>query len=164
MRGIADQRAIVAIDPTSEGLAWVYFEGGRLRDWRRSEAATGEIALLGRILEETGARVLVLEDATAPGARRCARVAALLDELARQARGQRLSVRLVARAAVRDGWRARGVRNKQQMAAAIANDFPELRSHVPPHRKNSMNEDSRVNIFDALSLLLHAFPARIIVR
>jgi len=39
-----------------------------------------------------------------------------------------------------------GARTKHQIAHAIANQFPELAPHVPPHRKCWMSEDYRMSI------------------
>lgn len=38
----------------------------------------------------------------------------------------------------------------------IGKEFPELSAIVPPRRRAGWNEDSRVNVFDAASLALHA--------
>ena len=158
MMRLHDKRSIVAVDPTSYGLAHVFFEDGRLLDWAtfRRNGDGDERAILDRILEGSAADVLVLEDPRAPGCRRYPRVRVLLEMLATHAMKRGFRVQIVAREDVREAWRARGARNKQQVAAAIAERFPELRPFVPPPRKNTMREDDRINLFDATSLALFA--------
>ena len=45
-----------------------------------------------------------------------------------------------------------GRRNKDQRAAAIAEQFPELLSILPPRRKIWRSEDYRMKIFDAAAV------------
>jgi hypothetical protein len=159
MMPLHDKRSIVAVDPTPYGLTYAFFEDGQLMDWAtfRRNGEGDERAILDRILGGTAADVVVLEDPRAPGAKRYARVRILLQALATHARKRGLEVRLVARQDVRDSWKAHGIANKQAVAAAIAARLPELRAFVPPDRKNTMREDDRVHIFDAVSLALYAF-------
>jgi hypothetical protein len=157
MTRLLDRRSIVAIDPSDRGLAFVFFEEGRLIDWGTWRDDGNELALLDRLLDGCAADVLVLEDPSAPGCRRKARVRELLRMLERNARRGGRTVFKVARDSVRSEWKAQGCRTKQQVAAAIAERFPELETVVPPPRKVYRSEDSRVQLFDAASLVLHAF-------
>ena len=44
---------------------------------------------------------------------------------------------------------------KHALAEIVANKFPEeLGSHLPPKRRPWMSEDSRMDIFDAVALVL----------
>ena len=47
-----------------------------------------------------------------------------------------------------------GFRTKAEIAKALADRFPELRSRMPPARKRWTTEDERMHIFDALALAL----------
>ncbi|MEO8036657.1 MAG: hypothetical protein ABI837_19635 [Acidobacteriota bacterium] len=53
-------------------------------------------------------------------------------------------------------WVSRGLSTKESVAVALAAELPELASLVPPRRKTWMSEHPNANIFDALTLLLHA--------
>jgi hypothetical protein len=156
MTRIADRRTILAIDPTTRGLAYAVFEKGLLADWGQPECRRGEGAVLLGLLERLDVALLVLEDPDAPGAQRRPRVKALLRNLARRGEKFGVRVRKVARGKVRESWRNLGVTNKQAMAARLGAAFPELRAFVPPPRKTFMTEDLRVKLFDVLSLLLEA--------
>lgn len=157
MRNLADPRAILAIDPTKRGLAFVFFEGGRLLDWGTRGAMDNEIAVFEMILNLCPADVIVLEDPDAAGSERRPQVRKLLTRLARAAERRGLTVVKVSRLDVRRGWSARGVTRKHAVAIAIADDFPALEVFVPRPRKPYMDEEARVQVFDAASLVLHAF-------
>ena len=97
MRSLADPRAILGIDPTKRGLAFVFFEGGRLLDWGTRRAAGKEIAALEEILNLCPADVIVLEDPDAEGSERRPRMRKLLLRLTRAAEARRLLVAKVSR-------------------------------------------------------------------
>jgi hypothetical protein len=157
MRSLADPRAILGIDPTKRGLAFVFFESGRLLDWGTRGAMDNEIAVLEIILKLCPADVIVLED---PNAERCERrpkMRKALLRLARAAEVRGLVVVKVSRFEVRRGWSERGITRKHAVAKAIAEDFPGLEVFVPrPRSKAYMDEEARVQVFDAASLVLHA--------
>ncbi len=157
MRSLADPRAILGIDPTKRGLAFVFFEDGRLLDWGTRRAAGKEIAAFEGILNLCPADVIVLEDPDADGSDRRPRMRKLLHRLTRTAEARGLLVTKVSRRDVRRGWSARGVTRKHAVAKAIAEDFPVIEPLVPRPRKSYMDEEARVQVFDAASLVLHAF-------
>jgi hypothetical protein len=158
MRSLADPRAILGIDPTKRGLAFVFFEDGRLLDWGNRRGAGNEIAAFEGILNLCPADVIVLEDPDADGSERRPRMRKFLHRLTRAAEARGLLVTKVSRLDVRRGWSARGVTRKHAVAQAIAEDFfSVLEPWVPRPRKSYMDEEPRVQVFDAASLVLHAF-------
>jgi len=162
MTSIPDRRSIVGIDPTERGLAFVFFEGGHLIDWGTWRDDGNELALLDRLLDGFAADVLVLEDADASGCLRRPRVREMLRAMARHAKRRRRTVTKVSRQEVRSHWKQHGAKTKYAIAAAIAERFADLAMVLPPPRKIYRSEDARVQIFDAASLVLHAFdPARL---
>lgn len=155
---LRDHRSIVGIDPTPRGIAFVFFEMGELLDWAHLEGEpedAAQLALLDRVIDGCAADVLVIEDAEAAGSKRKARMRHLLRLFAVHARQRSVRVVKVARADVHEAWAARGATTKEATAAAIGERLPELRHIVPPRRKTGANEAERVNIFDAVSLVLH---------
>jgi hypothetical protein len=160
MKKIKDKRSIVAIDPTSRGLAYVFFERGELLDWGHNQSALGEqsgLVALDRLLDGCAADILVLEDPEARGVRRRPRVRTLLRSMARHARRRGIGLVSVSREEVIQTWRRREATTKEAVAEALGAEFPELESLVPPRRKFTRSEALSTNIFDALSLLLHVF-------
>lgn len=68
-----------------------------------------------------------------------------------------LAVVRFARADIRRCFALLEARTKPEIAAAIAQHFPELAPRLPPKRKIWMSEDERMSIFDAVSLALTYF-------
>ena len=158
MTQIADQRSIVGVDPGSRGLAFVFFERGTLLDWGTRRRDGDELALLDQLLDRCNAEVLVLEDPDAARSERRPRVRRLLRLMARHGAERGIHVQTVCRYDVRQAWAARGRTRKHAVAAEIGAMFPEIEPLVPRVRKVYNGEQARADIFDAVSLLLHAFP------
>ena len=158
MTRIADERLIVGIDPTSRGLAFVFFESGELLDWGTRRNDGNELHLLDRLLDTFKADVLVLEDGDAPRSERRPRVRRLLRLMTEHARSRGIVVVTVSRHDVREEWANRGMSTKHTVAVAIGAMFPEVEMLVPRKRKVYWSEEARAEIFDAISLVLHAFP------
>jgi len=157
MKRLTDPRAIVGIDPTKRGLAFTFFEGGRLIDWGVRHAGNA-VTDFEAILRLCPADVIVLEDPNAERSERRPQMRKTLLRLTRTAEGRGLVVVKVSRFAVRQEWRERGVTRKHAAAKAIAEEFPALEVFVPrPRSKAYMDEEARVQVFDAASLVLHTF-------
>lgn len=153
--------SVVAIDPTHRGIAFVFFENGEAMDWgERTRCKNGELQIVDSLVDGCAADVLVLEDPDAEACKRRPRIKALLREIVQHARRRGVRVIAVPRDRVREAWLIRGVTNKEQVAAMIALRYPELSSVVPPPRRAGANEDPRVNIFDAASLVAGCEAAR----
>lgn len=158
MTRITNHRSILGIDPTPRGLAFAAFEGGELLDWGTRGRDRNELTLLDRLLAAFKTEVLVLEDPDARGSERRARMKVLLRRMAKHAQSQGVSVFKVSRRAVRETYARQGAKRKHAVAEAIAEAFPEIKPLVPRMRKVYRSEEARAEIFDALSLVLHAFP------
>ena len=153
---LSDRRPILAVDPTKRGLAFVFFEQGELIDWGTRSCGRqlkDGVALLDTIVNTSAADVLVLEDSSAPGCMRRARIREFLRMAAAYGRRRGLVVFPIARREVRTMWRERGCNTKQLIATSIAQHFPELSHLVPPVRKIFTDEPERIRLFDALTLL-----------
>ncbi len=154
---LADPRAILGIDPTSRGLAYVFFEDGKLLDWGTRRIQGNDLGALSRILALCPAEVLVIEDGNAPGCLRRPRIKRVLAALKKCALAAGIEVRTVARQDVFHAWSARGCRSKDDIASAIARGLPVLQMILPRARGKYRSEDARIRIFDAASRVLHAF-------
>ncbi len=162
---LRDRRSILGIDPTKKGLAFVFFERGELVDWGQRYCGSrikDELALLDLLLNTSGANVLVLENPNARGCCRRARIRELLRAAVELAKSRRVAIVRVSRRDVRALWRSRGHPTKQAVATFVAAQYlPELRHLVPPPRKLFMDEDLRLKVFDALTLVLAASDLRV---
>lgn len=161
MTRIADKRSILGVDPTSRGLAFVFFEDGELLDWGTRRGDGQEVVVLARALEDLRIDVLVLENPDAQGTERRPRMRRLLRTLAASAKSRGLTVISAGRREIRRKWAAHGRTTKHAVATAIGAMFPELEPLVPKKRKVYRSEEARADIFDAMSLVLHAFPAEV---
>ena len=155
MTTIADNRAVLAIDPGPRGVAFVFFENGILLDWGTWGRGRKELEVLDEMLDRFKADVLVLEDTDAFGCERRPRWKHIVRSMAERARARGVAVETVSRYAVRRTWAALGQTNKHQVATAIAEMFPEMEPCVPRARRDWDSEDARTGVFDAFSLLLH---------
>jgi hypothetical protein len=160
MTRIADQRSIVAVDPNSRGLAFVFFEGGQLLDWGTRRRDGEELNLLDELLHRYKADILILEDPDAPRCERRPRKRQLLRILAESGKRKGITVIAVGRYAVRQGWANQGITTKHGVATQLAAMFPEIEPLVPRKRKPYRSEQTRADIFDALSLITHALNDR----
>jgi hypothetical protein len=160
MLKLTEHRSIVAIDPTSRGLAFAFFENGELLDFGHHKATLEkkeQLALFDWIVDNCAADIVVLEDPHASGSLRRGRVTSLLTALAQHARRRDLLVYQIAAEEVRQAWKRRGSLAKTSRATALAELFPDLAAIVPPARRPWESETERVHIFDAVALALHAF-------
>lgn len=154
---------VLAIDPTVRGYAFAVLEGpDAIIDWGVTQVAPKEKNRRSlRSIEEKiisyEPEVIVLEDSGANSSRRSARVRQLINEISLIAEKRRIVRRRFSRSRVRTAFRFVGKPNKQAIAKAIAERFPELRPRLPRERKPWMSEDERMNIFDAVSLALAYF-------
>ena len=154
---LADGRAILALDPTSRGLAFTFFESGELLDWGTRHVEGNDLSALDRILDLCPANVLVIEDVTAARCLRRARVRKVLGVIEREAKSRGLDVRKVSAYDALRAWEPRGCVNKGEIAQAMARDIPELELLLPRPRGKYRSEQARMSIFDAASLALYAF-------
>lgn len=153
----SDDRVILAIDPTSRGLAFVCFEAANVLDWGTRRVEGDDAAALDRILELCPADVLVIEDVKSEHCLRRARAKRVLATIERHALSLGLEVRKVSAYAALRSWMQRGIVNKSEMAQTIATEFPPLDLVVPRPRGKYRSEEARMGIFDAASLAIHAF-------
>jgi hypothetical protein len=156
MTRLVDQRSILAIDPNSRGLAFAWFEGGALLDWGTRRTSGDEVVLLDRLVGRYQSDVVVLEDGDAKRSERRPRVRRLLRLFATHAVDRDVAVLKGRRYEIRNAWRERGMTNKHAVAKAIAAMFPEIEPLVPREKKPFRSFEGRADIFDAVSLALHA--------
>ncbi len=149
---------VLAIDPTNRGCGFAVFEGPtRLIDWGIKRVGgrnvnAGCIAAVVRLLRWYEPECLVIEDCAVRGARRRDRVRRLTDDLVDLARRFHVRAVRVPWTRVRRACGSSPIATKEQIAARLAEQFPELARHLPAHRKPWMSEDVRMSIFDAAAL------------
>jgi Holliday junction resolvasome RuvABC endonuclease subunit len=153
---------VLAIDPSTRGFGFVVLEGpNRLIDWGVKETKVNKNAkslmLIDDLIDRYQPNVIVVEDYSAKGSRRCRRVAELIDEISKLALRRKVKVSSFSRADVKQAFAESGATTKQEIAIGIAKRFPELSPRLPRFRKPWMSEDYRMSIFDAVAFGLTFF-------
>jgi Holliday junction resolvasome RuvABC endonuclease subunit len=156
---------VLAIDPVSRGFGFVVLEDEPLQlvDWGvRNCAKQDEFACahsLRRMLARYEPTTVVIEDAREARTLRSVALEAFLASVADALAGQSIKVRSYSRREVRKAFTSTGAVTKEQIARVLIQRFPELRGKEPPHRNVWESEDTRMSIFDALSLALTHFAS-----
>jgi len=97
--------------------------------------------------------LMVIEDHSAKGSRRSARIRALGDQIIGMARKLNLKLIVFSRQQVRKFFFPDGKGTKDALAGILAKRFPEeLGSRLPPKRRPWMSEAYQMGIFDAVAL------------
>jgi hypothetical protein len=154
---------VLAIDPTTKGLAFAVFEGpDLLLDWGSTQVRIErKNALCLKRVEELLRRyapdVVVLEAYDGRGSHRRRRVRSLIRSIRRLAARKRFRSRAFSREQIRRAFATLGKTTKHPIAYEIARRFPELAPRLPDARKFYESEDERMSIFDAASLALTYF-------
>lgn len=160
---ITEGKSVLAIDPTSRGFGYAFFEGqSNLVDWgtKQIEGKTGEtknircILKIRELIQHFQPDVIVLEDPRGEGSRRCARICRLIASIRALAAKNRVMTRCFSRSRVREIVARYNARTKYQIAVKIAKELPELEPHLPRRRKLWMSEDERMAVFDAAAFAL----------
>ncbi|MEM7296666.1 MAG: hypothetical protein AAF391_00190 [Bacteroidota bacterium] len=153
------EKTVVALDPTSHGYGFVFFDGiSKLIDWghtqirpnRRKKTLESIASLLGRYNPD----VVVIEDWHSPHSRRRGRVKELLRDVADFVSEAKKEIECYSPMEVASSFAPYGQITKYDIAELIAEAYPELISRLPPRRKIWMSEDERTSIFDAAALAL----------
>ena len=153
------QFRILAIAPVTRGFGFAVLEGqDTLVNWG-VKTVTGNknaksLAKVEELIAHYQPDVLVLEDASAKGSRRCPRIRRLVPQIIRVAKAGKVNVRLFSREQVLKLLVSDGKGTKHDLAEFVANQFPEqLGSKLPPKRKAWMREHYQMGIFDAVGLV-----------
>ncbi len=156
------EKRVLAIDPFNKGFGYAVLEGPEcLIDWEVKEPKTNanELALraIEKLIDHYQPDALVIEDYASADSRRCLRVQRLLRSIQTLGSRRKIPVRNSSRAKVKKAFSQYGASTKQQIAAAIAERFPELKPRLPPVRKAWMSEHKAMAIFDACAFALTFF-------
>jgi hypothetical protein len=153
---------VLSIFPANRGFGYAVFEDLLSPvDWGvkhiRGEKHDGALRKVRALIDWYQPTVLVLENCAGAGSRKGKRIQELLEAIARIARRRNIVVKRFSRTGIRQCFGRFGARTKHEIARAIARHLPELEPRLPPPRKIWMSEDSRMSIFDAVSLIFTFF-------
>ena len=156
---LVNTRRALAIDPCTKGFGFAVLEGPEqlvdfgLKVMKKGKDRNEEcLQQIAGLLDLYKPDILVVEDCTALGIARCARVQQLLTEALKLSLERKVKSRTISRQAVRKAFALRGAYTKHQIAGEVAKQFPQLSYHLPSIRKPWTGEDSRMSIFTAATL------------
>lgn len=150
---------VLGIDPYSRGFGFAVLKGpDRLVDWGikecRGEKNSECLEEIERLINYYRPDVIVVEDCSRKGSRRCPRVRELIQSVFKLALARRVSIKTVSQVKVKDRFSEMGARTKHEIAIVITKRFPELRAYLPRKRECYMSEDPRMSVFDAIGWAL----------
>ena len=138
-RAIRDTR-ILAIDPSTRGFGYAVLEGpSQLIDWGVKETKNNKNARTLKLIEDLLDRylpsVVVVEDYTGKGSRRCRRIQGLINDISKLATKRKIKVKRFSKAKVKQAFFESGASNKYEIAVAIAERFPGARAPFTTFQK-----------------------------
>jgi Holliday junction resolvasome RuvABC endonuclease subunit len=160
MKRRAHDELVLAIFPTSRGLAYTFFESPLSPiDWglkriRQTDKNARSLEIVERLCHSLRPDTLVIEDCVLSKSRRSARVRNLYALIANFAAAENLTLACYPRKAVYTRFRQCGACTRHQIAQAIASYIPAFMHRMPPMRKLWQAEDQRLSLFDAAALAL----------
>jgi hypothetical protein len=148
---------MLALDIRPRKAGFVVFEGPRLLDWGVKtygiQGANLGVTVSGRIrglLDFHTPALVVLKKRTNPAA---AIALPIIMEIVRTETMRRsIGLRVLSPDTVKGFYIEQGCMNKQQIAAALAARYPELRWKLPPKRRPWESESHNMTLFDAAAV------------
>lgn len=154
------QIRILAISLSTYGFGYAVMENGcRLVNYgkkvipkdKNAKSLTG----IEKMMVRNRPDVLVLQDVNARGTHRVPRIKTLHKKVLALAKKHDLKVDNISQKELRLTLIGREGATKQEMAELMASRFPdELALRLPPKRKPWVSEDSRMDYFDAVGLVV----------
>ncbi len=151
---------VLAISPSTRGFGFAVLEDREtLVDWGvksvKGDKNARSIAKVEELIDHYEPGVIVLTDSSTKPSRRSARIQALGREIVAMIASRGITVEVFSGQQVRRIFFADGQGTKHALAEILAKRFPaELGFRLPPKRRAWMSEDYRMDIFDAVALVL----------
>ncbi|HYM33520.1 MAG TPA: hypothetical protein VEU47_19630 [Candidatus Cybelea sp.] len=125
-----------------------------VKDVRGGATDDVRFSAMRKIVDEHQPDVLVLEDCTSTDARRGKRMWLAQQKVETYAISQTIEVCCYSRKRIRECFKPHRAMTRYEIAKVIATQIHALSHRLPPVRKLWMDEDSRMGLFDAASLVL----------
>ncbi len=157
---------VLGIVASSRGIGFAVMEGKNiLVDWGvktvKGDKNARSLSNVGNLIDHYMPDAIALENTRSKGSRRRSRVQALTEEIVTLAESEKIKVKRFSRKQLNLGFIADRPGTKHALAEHLAARFPaELGLRLPPKRKCGMNEDCRMDLFDAVALAAHLLRSR----
>jgi hypothetical protein len=159
-------RRILGIALSARGFGYALFDGKILADWSAKTFYRDKnnrcMRHIEQLIEHYAPDILVVENHSAKGSRRCDRIRQLGDQLVALSKSRSLRTVQYSRQKLLQMFLPHGTGSRHDFAVHIAGQFSEeLATHLPPKRRLWHSEDYRMAIFDAVALAITvSFPAK----
>ncbi len=157
---------VLGIVASSRGVGYAVMEGKNiLVDWGvktvKGDKNNRSLSNVANLIAQYEPNAIALEDTGSPGSRRRSRVQALTKEIVALAEGEHRDVKQYSRKQLNLAFIKDATGSKYALAENLASRFAaDLADDLPPKRKCGMNEDCRMDIFDAVALAEHFLRSR----
>jgi len=166
MNQISKINRVLGVSFSTRGFGYAVIEGeNALLDFGRKriygDKNAGTLAGIESVIARNQPDILVLQDVEkAKGTKRVLRIKKLHQKVVALAKKQTIKVSQISGKKLRVALLNNEDGTKHEMAELMAKQFPdELAALLPPKRTVAMNEDARMDIFDAVGLVASLRPA-----
>lgn len=154
---------VLALYPTTRGIGFVVMQSPLspidwgTRDARGKHKNAVCLKKVAALIEAHQPDAIALEDPTAKGSVRSARVIRLSTAIANLANGKGIDVHVYPRLRVHSLFAFYGAKTRHEIAVVIASQVSALERFLPPRRKLWQVESPRISIFNAAALAMTFF-------
>lgn len=166
MNQTSQRDRILGVSFSTRGFGYAVIEGGiTLIDFGKKriygDKNAGSLAGIKKVIARNLPDVLVLQDVDKPkGTKRVQRIKKLHRTVIALAKTRKIKVSMFSGKRLRAALLNNEDGTKHEIAELMAKQFPdELAGLLPPKRTVAMNEDARMDIFDAVGLVASLRPA-----
>jgi Holliday junction resolvasome RuvABC endonuclease subunit len=156
------QPTVLAIIASPHGIAYALFKGPRVLIETHVYHVNDDknrkcIVKVRALLAEYQPDILVIEDYTGKGSRRGKRVCHLIRTISLAGAAQAAELHKFSRQQIQERFAAFGVKTRHQIATHLLTWFPKLTPFLPAKRNPWGADNSKLTIFDAVSLAVCYF-------
>ncbi len=150
---------VLALYPSASGFGYAVFEGPRepiaygvkVIETDKSKQSMRDMKTM---IEAYRPDFVILEDYLGEGSRKSKRVQILIETIISFVHMKGVKTRCYSRSKIRGTFLKYDAFTKQEIAEAIAREFPEFEPQLPPKRSIYRPESARMSIFDATALAM----------
>jgi hypothetical protein len=158
-RPLSHRPLVLGFHPTARGFGWVVFEdpfklvSHGVYESKGGSKNTRCLRKFRWLLSVFEPQVLVIETFDKASSMRSERIRKLCLKVVSSAAEADAEIDCLKRSSVQRVFAAVGAKTREEIAAAVAQQIPTLRIHLPKRRKQWDGEDKRLSVFSATALV-----------
>src|SRR6266496_1877409 len=139
MKKLGQYVRLLAVAPSTRGLGFALLENGHLIDWgiksARPKRSSQNMPNLMEVIARYQPHMIVMEDHSAKGSRRCPRIRALGQRIINEVTKRNITYLVLPRQQVKRFFSCEGRKTKHDLAKLVARRFPdEVACRLPQTR------------------------------